>query len=108
MRGGRYDFGVQIVTVFRAPVIPVPTPATAPDLSGQNLKNTALGGSYLVGANLGGVNLNGGNAAGALLVNANLAGANLNNGANLNGAIWSHSTCPDGTSSDDDGGSCSP
>jgi hypothetical protein len=142
VRGGRYDFGVQIVTVFRAPVMSVPTPASAPDLSGQNLKNTALGGSYLVGANLGGVNLNGGDAAGALLVNANLAGANLNNadlsdallnganlsganlhganltganltgadlsGANLNGATWSHSTCPDGTSSDDDGGSCSP
>jgi hypothetical protein len=162
VRGGRYDFGVQIVTVFRAPVVPAPAAGSGPNLSGQNLKNTALGNTYLVGANLSGANLNGGNAAGALLVNANLAGANLNNadlsntllnganltganlhganltganltaanltganlhganltganltganltGANLNGVTWSHTTCPDGTSSDDDGGSCSP
>ena len=161
VRGGRYDFGVQIVTVFRAPVVPAPAAGSGPNLSGQNLKNTALGNAYLVGANISGANLNGGQAAGALLVNANLrgkpqqrrplerapergeperrepprrtltganltganlTGANLNGanltganltganltGANLNGVTWSHTTCPDGTSSDDDGGSCSP
>ena len=141
VRGGRYDFGVQIVTVLRAPVVPSPAAGSGPDLDGQNLKNTALGGTYLVGASMQGVNLNGGHLAGALLVNANLAGANLNNadlsgtllnganlsganlhgadltganltganlsGANLNRVVWSHTTCPDGTSSDNDGGSCS-
>ena len=140
VRGGRYDFGVQIVTVFRAPVVPAPATGSGPRLSG-NLKNTALANAYLVGASMQGANLNGGDVAGALLVNANLAGANLNNadlsgallnganlsganlhgadltganltganlsGANLNRAVWSHTTCPDGTSSDDDGGSCS-
>ena len=140
VRLGRYDFGVQIVTFFRAPVVPAPATGSGPRLSG-NLKNTALANAYLVGASMQGANLNGGDVAGALLVNANLAGANLNkadlsvallNGANLSGAnlhgadltganltganlsganldraVWSHTTCPDGTSSDDDGGSCS-
>jgi hypothetical protein len=140
VRGGRYDFGVQIVTVFRAPVVPAPAAGTGPNLDGQNLKSTPLGGAYLVGASMNGVNLNGGELAGALLVNASLTGANLNNadltgallngsnltganlhganltgasltganltGANLHGVTWSHTTCPDGTSSDDDGGAC--
>jgi len=141
VRGGRYDFGVQIVTVLRAPVVPAPASGSGPDLSGQNLKNTPLGDRYLVGATLTGANLNGGQLVGALLVDANLEGANLNSadlagallngaslaganlrganltganltgadltGANLHGVVWSHTTCPDGTSSEDDGGACS-
>ncbi len=180
VRGGRYLFGVQIVTVFRAPVVPAPPAGSGPNLSGQNLSKAALGNAYLVGANILGANLNGAQAAGALLVNANLAGANLDNadlsnallnganlsganlhgenlaganltgatltganltgatltganltganltganlvganltganltgatltGANLNRVTWSNTTCPDGTSSDADGGSC--
>ena len=86
VRGGRYDFGVQIVTVFRAPVVPAPAPGSGPDLSGQNLKNSPLAHAYLVGASLQGSNLNGGSLAGALLVNASLAGSNLNS-ANLTGAL---------------------
>jgi hypothetical protein len=141
VRGGRYDFGVQIVTVFRAPVVPVSTPSNAPDMSGQNLKDTALANAYLVGATMTGSNLNKGDLSGALLVIADLSGANLNNadlsgallnganltganlhgagltganltgatltGANLTGVVWSNTTCPDGTNSDSDGGSCS-
>jgi Pentapeptide repeats (8 copies) len=95
VRGGRYLFGVQIVTVFRAPVIPAPTAGTGPNLSGQNLSGTPLDSAYLVGATIQGANLHDGHLAGAILVNANLAGANLNdadlsnallNGANLSGA----------------------
>jgi len=86
VRGGRYDFGVQIVTVFRAPVVAAPSPGSGPDLSGQNLKNTPLANAYLVGGSLQGSNLNGGSLAGAILTNATLAGANLNN-ANLTGAL---------------------
>jgi hypothetical protein len=86
VRGGRYAFGVQIVTVFRAPVVPAPAAGSGPDLSGQNLKNTPLANAYLVGATVAGSNLNGGSLAGALLVNASLAGANLNN-ADLSGAL---------------------
>jgi hypothetical protein len=140
VRGGRYDFGVQIVTVFKAPLAAAPT-TRGPNLSGQNLKNTPLASAYLVGATMTGSNLNKGDLEGALLVNADLSGANLNqadlsgallnganlSGANLNGAdltsanltganltganlanvVWSNTTCPDGSNSDSDGGSCS-
>jgi hypothetical protein len=142
VRGGRYLFGAQIVTVFRAPVVPAPAAGSGPTLSGQNLKGAPLGNAYLVGATMQATNLTGTHLAGALLVNAdlgssnlnnadlsnallngaNLAGANLNRAnltganltganlasANLHGVTWSHTTCPDGTSSDDDGGTCSP
>jgi phospholipase C len=89
-------------------------------LGGQNLKNANLSDADLSHADLGGVNLQG-----AFLENANLQGAKLNgvnlNGADLTGAdltgatlsgvnttkvIWSNTTCPDGTNSDNDGSSC--
>jgi hypothetical protein len=140
VKGGRWTFGVQIITVFRAPVVPAPTTG-GPDLSGQNLKDTPLANAYLVGATMTGSNLNKGDLSGALLVNADLSGANLNgadlsgallnganlsganlhgadltganltganlSGANLTGVVWSNTTCPDGSNSDSDGGSCS-
>ncbi len=43
--------------------------------------------------------------AGANLTGAFLTGADLTF-AHLDGAIWSNTTCPDGTNSDDDGGTC--
>ena len=54
----------------------------------------------LVGANLKGANLSGANLSGA-----NLSGANLT-GANLSDVTWGNTTCPDGTNSDNDGGTC--
>ena len=83
--GGRYDFGVQVLTVFHAPDVPLPAAGSGPTLQG-NQKNTPLAGAYLAGANMANANLNGGNLAGAILDDANLAGANLNN-ANLGGAL---------------------
>ncbi len=165
VRGGRYDFGVQIVTVSRVPVVPGPAAGTGLNLQGANIRNTPLDGAYLVGANIQGANLNGGELADAFLVDAILQGANLNNadlagallngadlesanlhgadlnganltaadltganltgadltgailtgadltGANLHGAdltnvVWSNTTCPDQTNSDDHGGTC--
>jgi uncharacterized protein YjbI with pentapeptide repeats len=95
------------------------------DFTGANLSSANLSGDNLVGANLAGANLNRASLASACLQGANLAGANLNradlsgadltnanfNGANLrsavlNGVIWLHTTCPDGTNSDDNGGTC--
>jgi hypothetical protein len=147
VRGGRYDFGVQIVTVLRAPLVPAPAAGTGLNLQGANIRDTPLDGAYLVGANIQGANLRGGQLAGAFLVDAILQGANLTgadltgallngadleaanlrdadlsgadlsgadltranlSGANLDGVTWSHTTCPDGTSSDDHGGTCSP
>jgi YVTN family beta-propeller protein len=78
---------------------------TNAQLAGANLKGANLKGAILVGANLAGANLTGANLTGADLSNANLTGAILK-GANLKGVIWSNTTCPDGTNSTADGGTC--
>ncbi len=94
---------------------------TGANLTGDNLGGANLSGANLSGANLGGANLSGANLGGANLSGANLTGANLTRdnlaNANLLGAIglstatltnvhWSMTTCPDGTLSNSDGGTC--
>jgi YVTN family beta-propeller protein len=85
------------------------------NLKGANLTNANLSGANLSGANLSGANLSGTNLTGANLTGANLSGANLSganlsgadlSGAKLSGVIWSTTTCPDGTNSNADGGTC--
>ena len=101
-----------------------------------NLSNRNLAGGYFVDATLARASLNNSNLTGAVFLRANLAGANLRNsnlkeanlaganltGANLTGAnlkdasglgtatltnvIWSNTTCPDGTISNANGGTC--
>jgi uncharacterized protein YjbI with pentapeptide repeats len=56
-------------------------------------------------------NLSGANLIGANLSNANLSQTNLElatgmSTAALTGVIWSKTTCPDGTNSNKDGGTC--
>jgi Bacterial Ig-like domain (group 3)/Pentapeptide repeats (8 copies) len=79
-------------------------------LAGCNLRGLNLSGADLSNANLSNANLNGANLSGANLTNANLSGANLNRaqltGATLTGVIWSNTTCPDGSNSNRDGGTC--
>jgi Bacterial Ig-like domain (group 3)/Pentapeptide repeats (8 copies)/Domain of unknown function DUF11 len=91
------------------------------NFKGATLKNAMLAGANLVGAILAGTNLNGADLGGANLSGADLTGANLQDanltdatltgalakGANFNGAVWSNTTCPDGTNSNTDGGTCS-
>jgi hypothetical protein len=62
---------------------------------------------YLIGpvANLTGADLAGADLSGFNLLDVNLTGANLS-GANLSGVAWSNTTCPDGTNSNADGGTC--
>jgi hypothetical protein len=85
------------------------------NLHGLNLTNANLAGANLTGANLSDANLTGANLAGANLTAANLAGANLTGAnltraslvwANLNKVTWSNTTCPDGTNSSADRGTC--
>ena len=59
----------------------------------------------LWGANLSNANLAGANLAGADLRDANLSGARLD-GAIVNGVNWTNDTCPDGTKSASNGGTC--
>jgi streptogramin lyase len=76
------------------------------NLQGANLNGAQLQGyAFLDGANLEGANLHGADLSGADLSRADLTGANLH-GATLTGAKWSNTTCPDGTNSDNDGGTC--
>ncbi len=89
-------------------------------LNEQNLKGANLSGANISNASLQGVNLKGAFLENANLQNASLQGVNLEGadltGANLTGAVlkgantkkvtWSNTTCPDGTNSDSDGGSC--
>ena len=75
-------------------------------LSGAGLSNANLNGSNLDGADLSGVNLTGANLNAVNLTGANLTGATLTSTTNLNKVTWSGTTCPDGTSSNADGGTC--
>ncbi len=85
------------------------------NLSGSDLAKATLTGASLTGANLTGVSLNDASLGtvdldwsdlgGADFTGAYLGGAQLQ-GADLAGAIWSNTTCPDGTNSNDDGGTC--
>jgi uncharacterized protein YjbI with pentapeptide repeats len=76
-------------------------------LSRSQLDNLNLSGANLTGASLAQADLWGANLTGANLTNANLQGADLT-GANLTDVIWSNTTCPDGTLSDNNGGFCNP
>jgi outer membrane protein assembly factor BamB len=80
-----------------------------------NLKGANLGGCYLPGANLAGANATNASLRGAYLAGANLGSANLTQAqlrgavlanANLAGVKWLQTTCPDGTNSNADGGTC--
>jgi uncharacterized protein YjbI with pentapeptide repeats len=75
------------------------------DMREDNLNGAQLQSAFLGGANLDGANLHGANLTGADLSRADLAGANLH-GAVLSGVTWSNTTCPDGTNSNSDGGTC--
>ena len=64
-----------------------------------------LSGSSLVGAYLRDVDLRGAVLDHSDLSRADLTGADLT-GASIIGVTWDRTTCPDGTSSDDNGGTC--
>ncbi len=90
------------------------------DLDGANLQNAFLPNAILTDATAKGANLQHADLAGAVLRAVDFTGANLQHadmtdadltGANLAGAhtdqiTWSNTTCPDGTNSNADGGSC--
>lgn len=74
-------------------------------MQGSNLSGSSLSGANFQGVNLQGSNLSGANLSGANMTGASLSGANVS-GATLTGIIWSNTTCPDGTNSNKDGGTC--
>ena len=86
------------------------------DLQGDQLSNTNFHAAQLSGANLSAAalqsadlsdaNLKGSNLDSADLTSATLAGATNAKGTKLKNVVWSATTCPDGTNSDHDGGTC--
>ncbi len=74
------------------------------------LVDAALSGAELSGADLNQTDLTGADLAHADLTGADLANAQLGYadlaGADLNDVTWRNTTCPDGTNSDNDGGTC--
>jgi phospholipase C len=74
-------------------------------LKGADLRNGNESNADFTNANLQDVNFFGSNLRQAVFRHADLTGAHLQ-AASLFGAVWSDTTCPDGTNSDADGGSC--
>ena len=75
------------------------------DLSGAELSTANLAHAVLVGANLSGADLSYSNSWGVDFTDADLSGARLTD-ASLTGVIWSNTTCPDGSNSDNHANTC--
>jgi Pentapeptide repeats (8 copies) len=75
------------------------------NFSGAQFEGANLSGSSFVNANLTGAALQDSNLQGANFTGANLTGADLDR-ANVYKVTWSNTTCPDGTNSNADGGTC--
>lgn len=80
------------------------------NFSGSNLRFADFGQAVMQDANLSWADLRDATLRSANLRDANLSGANLT-GADLHGAllldvVWSNTTCPDGTNSDDHDDTC--
>jgi hypothetical protein len=75
-------------------------------LQNANLSNSNLKGANFTGVNLTGANFTGVNLTGANFSNSILTGATGLKTATLTNVVWSKTTCPDGTLSTTDGGTC--
>lgn len=76
------------------------------DLSNSNFTNAVIKFGHLNNANFQGSNFLNANLSEANFTEADLTGATNMDTANLTGVIWSNTTCPDGTNSDSNGGTC--
>lgn len=81
------------------------------NMRGVDLRNSNLSGSIMTNVNLLQSYLVEANFLNVDLTNANLTEANFTGAINVDttirtGVIWSNTTCPDGTNSDDNGGTC--
>jgi RNA polymerase sigma factor (sigma-70 family) len=79
---------------------------TAANLVGANLTSANLNRANLTGAGLADTNLTGANLGHANLTGADLTGVTVTRSTNLTKVTWADTTCPDGTNSNADGGTC--
>jgi hypothetical protein len=89
----------------------VGTSLVGASLTDANLTGAVITGADLTGANLSRSNFKGGNFTGSNLSGANLEKSNLSGAtglktATLTGVVWNKTVCPDGTNSNQDGGTC--
>ena len=89
-----------------------PTNFTGANLSSANLSSTELDGANMTSVDLADANLSGSDDFYLNLTGANLTGAIFevlvmgNDVSNEGSETWSNTTCPDGTNSNNDGGTC--
>jgi hypothetical protein len=76
------------------------------NFTSATLKNADLSASNLKGANFKGANLTGAHLSGADLSDAILSGVRGLQPELLASAVWGNTTCPDGTTSNQNGGTC--
>jgi uncharacterized protein YjbI with pentapeptide repeats len=76
------------------------------DLSGANLASAFMGEANLNGADLADADMQGTELGGADLTSADLDGADMAGALGLGAVVWSNTTCPDGTNSNNDSGTC--
>jgi uncharacterized protein YjbI with pentapeptide repeats len=119
---GAYFVGVSLVGANLTGAVLSGAVFTGADLTGANLshsgyldgatftsatlKNADLSASTLKGASFKGANLTGANLTGANLTDAILSGARGLQTETLAGVVWSNTACPDGTTSNQNGGTC--
>jgi uncharacterized protein YjbI with pentapeptide repeats len=76
------------------------------DFSGAHIESVGFANSKLRGATFVDAELQLVRFEGADLTDANLAGMTTDNQTYFTGVIWKNTTCPDGTNSDNNGGTC--
>jgi uncharacterized protein YjbI with pentapeptide repeats len=80
--------------------------ANSADFNGANLTNANLSSSIFITASFVGANLTATTMTNTVLLDADLTGAEMTGAINLDTVDWGNTTCPDGTNSDNDLGSC--
>ena len=107
--GGAYDLSQSGAKFARGAFVGVALAGAR--LAGVTFAGATFAGADLTGADLRHSDLENADLTGATLTNAVLTGANLRGAkgltpATLTGAVWGATTCPDGTGSDQYGGTC--
>ncbi|MBA6291151.1 pentapeptide repeat-containing protein [Colwellia sp. MB3u-70] len=75
-------------------------PLSEANLINSDLRNVNFSGVSIIATDFNGANLDGANFTNSSLAYSNLVGANVPN------VIWSNTTCPDETNSDENNGTC--
>ena len=76
------------------------------DLSFANMDGDSAAYANFTGSNMNGVSIPYADLTGAIFTNTNLTGVTGLDSSTLDNVVWSNTICPDGTGSNDHGGTC--